>query len=220
MTDNIYTALSKINKSVKAIGKNKDADMGNAGKYKFRGIDDMYNELHTLFSDNEVFILPKINKVDQEVQEKIKTWNGQETKSLQYSTLVEMTFTFTHSGGSSIEATGVGHAIDTSDKGTNKAQSSALKYCLMQMFLIPTEEDKDVENNNNEVGIKKEDKKKLEYMESVSTQQVDMIIALLEGNEIQKKTGYAHYKKIGSNTKIDGGDYDRIKVAIETAYNK
>lgn len=37
----------------------------------------------------------------------------------------------------------VGEAMDSGDKGMNKAMSSALKYALMQMLLIPTKENKD-----------------------------------------------------------------------------
>ena len=152
-TDNkkIYQAMAKVLSQVGAISKSKDADMGPAGKYKFRGIDDMYNALHTHFAENGIFIIPEVTNTEMTVQEKTKVWNGKETKTLQYSCLVTMRFHFVCDDGSSIVATGVGHALDTSDKATNKAQSSALKYCLMQTFLIPTEESKDVEDENNTV---------------------------------------------------------------------
>ena len=45
--------------------------------------------------------------------------------------------------GSYVETTNVGEAADSGDKGMNKAMSIALKYSLLQMFLIPTEEQKD-----------------------------------------------------------------------------
>ena len=217
MTD-IYTALTAINTDMKAIGKNHHADLGTGGKYKFRGIDDMYNELHELFVKHEVVILPRVENVSLEVQEKVKEWNGNVTKSLQYSTVVEMTFVFMTTDGSSVEARGVGHALDSSDKGTNKAQSSALKYCLMQMFLIPTEDDKDVENANNEVAPAKKLQKD-EKLESLSHEQAMKIVEMLSA-EATKKTGYAYYKKIGSKTKIDVADYEMIQEAIKTAYGK
>lgn len=153
MSENkIYQSMIGILSDVEAIGKNRNADMGTAGKYKFRGIDDMYNSLHELFVKHKVFIIPEVLDTTLEVQTKEKVWNNQVTKSLQYSTIVKMKFTFVAEDGSSITATGVGHSLDTSDKGTNKAQSSALKYCLMQTFLIPTNDEKDVENDDNKVG--------------------------------------------------------------------
>jgi len=147
----IYPAMLNILKEVEAIEKSRNADMGGAGRYNFRGIDDMYNALHDLFAKHGVFIIPEVLETKLEVQEKERVYNNQVSKSLQYSTVVTMRFTFVAEDGSSLTATGVGHAIDSSDKGTNKAQSSALKYCLMQTFLIPTQDDKDVENSNNEV---------------------------------------------------------------------
>ena len=143
--------MAKVLSQVGAVSKAKNADMGKAGTYKFRGIDDMYNALHQHFAENGIFIIPEVTHTDLITQEKVKVWNGQESKTLQYSCTVTMKFHFVADDGSSIVATGVGHALDTSDKATNKAQSSALKYCLMQTFLIPTEEAKDVENEDNKV---------------------------------------------------------------------
>ena len=133
--------MAKILKEVDFIGKNKTTTGGSI--FKFRGIDDMYNTLHKSFADNGVFLIPEVLEATVETQEKAD-------KKLQYSSVVKVKFTCFAEDGSSISGIGVGHALDTSDKGTNKAQSSALKYFLMQTFLIPTEEDKDVENSNLE----------------------------------------------------------------------
>ena len=147
--------MANILKDVETIGKDRKADMGNAGKYNFRGIDDMYNSLHDTLAKHEVFIIPEILKSDLQTQEKESTYNGQTKKSLQYSVLLTIKFTFYTTDGSSVSAVGIGHALDTSDKATNIAQSSALKYALMQTFLIPTEEDKDVEVADNKVALAK-----------------------------------------------------------------
>ena len=144
----IYQAMAAILADVDAVSKNRQADMGKAGNYKFRGIDDMYNSLHKSFAKYKVFIIPEILNNVFEVQEREKTYQGNTTKSLQYSSILTVKFTFVSEDGTSISATGIGHALDTSDKATNKAQSSALKYCLMQTFLIPTEDAKDVEVEN------------------------------------------------------------------------
>jgi ERF superfamily len=144
----IYQAMAKILADVDHIGKDRKADMGNAGKYNFRGIDDIYNTLHSSFAKYKVFIIPEIIDSKIEVQEKEKSYNGVVNKSYTYSAILTVKFTFVSEDGSSISAVGIGHALDQSDKSTNKAQSSALKYCLMQAFLIPTEESKDVEVEN------------------------------------------------------------------------
>jgi hypothetical protein len=181
----IYESMIGIISDVQFIGKDNKADMGNAGKYNFRGIDDMYNALHPLFVKHEVFLIPKVLEATMETQVKEKVWNGQTTKSLQYSTTVKMEFTFVAIDGSSITATGIGHALDTSDKGTNKAQSSALKYCLMQTFLIPTEEDKDVEKENNQIAEAEKLKKLKEFKEKLE-KIASEIIEKLEKENIDK----------------------------------
>jgi len=159
----IYQAMARILADVDHIGKDRQADMGGAGKYKFRGIDDMYNALHSSFAKYKVFIIPEIIESKIELQEKEKTYNGVTTKTYATSALLTVKFTFVSEDGTSIAAVGIGHALDTSDKATNKAQSAALKYCLMQTFLIPTEESKDVEDENTPVS-KPASKPKAQYV--------------------------------------------------------
>jgi len=192
----IYKSMIGVLTDVDHIGKNNKADMGNGGKYNFRGIDDMYNSLHSLFVKHQVFLIPKVLETTLEIQEKEKVYNGQTTRSLQYSSIVKMEFTFTAIDGSSVTATGIGHAIDTSDKGTNKAQSSALKYCLMQTFLIPTVEDKDVEKENNQMAkAKKQEEennqiakaKKQEEAKNQIINQANLLVTKIDKNEKLQK---------------------------------
>lgn len=129
----IYVKIANILKETKAITKSeKNQQQG----FKFRGIDNVMNELHELFSRNEVFIL-------QEVKE--FTTENRPTKSGGTNTFTRATITFRYmtTDGSFVETTNVGEAMDSGDKGMNKAMSIALKYSLLQMFLIPTEEQKD-----------------------------------------------------------------------------
>lgn len=149
----IYTALATILKEIDPIKKDRKADMGFAGKYNFRGIDDLYNTLHSAFAENQVFILPEILVENSQIVEKEK--NGGKTYSKHVT--LQIRYRFIADDGSEVSSVGIGEAIDSSDKATNKAQSSALKYVLMQMFLIPTEEKKDVEDDNNQVAPPKKE---------------------------------------------------------------
>jgi hypothetical protein len=129
----IYKRLALIMKSVGAIGKTRrNAQQG----FAFRGIDDVMNELHNAFAENEVVILPFIE--GYETQER-PTKSG----SMQTFIRAKIKFTFVTVDGSSVSTTIVGEAMDMGDKAMNKALSIALKYALLQMFLIPTEEMKD-----------------------------------------------------------------------------
>ena len=101
------------------------------------------NGLHDLFAKNRVIILNEV--LDYTVTEKVteKTYNGQKTVSILYYTRAKIKFHFLAVDGSEVTTTNVGEAMDSGDKGMNKAMSAALKYALLQMFLIPTAEEKD-----------------------------------------------------------------------------
>jgi hypothetical protein len=59
--------------------------------------------------------------------------------------------TFYAPDGSSVVATTVGEAMDSGDKSCNKAMSAAMKYAYIELFCIPTVDDKDTENESPEV---------------------------------------------------------------------
>lgn len=141
MGDNqIYIKIANILKETKAISKTeKNQQQG----FKFRGIDNVMNELHELFSKNEVFIL-------QEVQEWSTTDRPTKSGGLNTFTRAKIKFRYMTTDGSFVETTNVGEAMDSGDKGMNKAMSVALKYSLLQMFLIPTDEPKDPDTHTLE----------------------------------------------------------------------
>lgn len=137
----IYAALAKANKAIGAIAKgNTNQQQG----FKFRGIDDVYNELHSILADCEIFIIPEI--VSYDVTER-QGRNG----SVLLFTRATIRHHFTTSDGSSITTVVVGEAMDSGDKGMNKTMSIALKYALLQLFTIPTREDKDPDANRYEL---------------------------------------------------------------------
>lgn len=145
MVINIYKALDNIMQEIEAIGKNKTNQMQG---YKFRGIDDMYNALQPLFKKNHVFITS--NVLESKREERITTKGG----TLIY-TIAKCQFKFFTTDGSFVESILEGEAMDSGDKSTNKAMSTALKYALMQMFLIPTEEVLDTEYESHKIQPKK-----------------------------------------------------------------
>lgn len=129
----IYQALAKANKEIGAIAKGQ---LNQQQKFKFRGIDDVYNELHPILADCEIFIIPEV--VNYEVTN-IPNKNG----GVNIYTRATIKHHFTTSDGSSVTTTTIGEAMDNGDKGMNKAMSISLKYALFQLFTIPTEEAKD-----------------------------------------------------------------------------
>lgn len=129
----IYEALASVMEETKAIGK---TERNTTQNFMFRGIDNVMNELHGLFAKHKVFILPEV--VSYDVAEKVTTRGA-----ILYYTRAKVLYHFVTTDGSEVSTTTIGEAMDSGDKGMNKAMSIALKYALMQMLLIPTQEDKD-----------------------------------------------------------------------------
>lgn len=125
----IHLAMIAILGDIEAIAKSRE----NSGQgFKFRGIDDILNELHPIFRAHGVYILPGIaNKTSRDAGA---------TKSGTVITRSEVTmrYTFIASDGSSVTAEMPGEGLDSNDKATPKAVSMALKSTLIQTFLIPT----------------------------------------------------------------------------------
>lgn len=133
MEGKIYSALGKINAEVGAIGKDQtNTQQG----FKFRGIDDFMNTLHGLFAKHNVIILPSETEA---IQERIDYVDSYGKPKMQFRSRIHFVFTFVSTeDGSSVTADGWGESADNGDKGYNKCKSIALKYVLMQVFLVPT----------------------------------------------------------------------------------
>jgi len=140
----IFEKIPAIMADMQAIGKNRKNE---AQKYSFRGVDDVYNEAHDVFTKHKVFTVPTVLDAHHE-----------ERKSRSGGVLIyriyTIKYTFYAEDGSFIEATVVGEGMDSGDKAGNKAMSVAHKYALLQVLLIPTDEPKDPENESHQVDDK------------------------------------------------------------------
>jgi hypothetical protein len=129
----IIKASVELMKKVGAIGKNNTADMGKKGKYKFRGIDDVYNAVQSGLIECGIVCTP--NYSDPVREERETKYGG----ALIYTTVAgEFTFYCTEDG-SHLTVRTVGEAMDTGDKSTNKAMSAAYKYAMFQFLCIPVD---------------------------------------------------------------------------------
>lgn len=133
----IFRKIPEIMGKVWSIGKDRE---NKEQKYKFRWIDDLYNALNKHLAEAGVFIT---SEIIERIRAERQTRNGW----VLFYTSLRMKFKFFAPDGSFVESTTEGEAMDSGDKSTNKAMSVAYKYALMQIFCIPTEEDKDPEND-------------------------------------------------------------------------
>lgn len=149
MAEKIYGAIVATMKDIGAVGKDQTNTFD---KYKFRGIDDVYNALSPAMTKNGIFVVPEVLKMEQEDR---TTQKG----GTQIHTILNMKYTFYAEDGSNVVAVVVGEAMDRSDKSVNKAMSAAFKYACFQTFCIPTEEMKDADAESPEAGNKVERQK-------------------------------------------------------------
>lgn len=143
----IYGAMASIMKATGAISKDRKNQQGSG--YMFRGIDDVYNSVHSILADNGVFCTPEVLETKREE----RTSNS--GANLIY-TMVKVKYTFWAQDGSSVTAITIGEGFDSGDKSSNKAMSGAQKYLFLQTFCIPTKEEKDSENETPEVAPRQE----------------------------------------------------------------
>lgn len=138
----IFGKMAAMMKDVQKIGKDRENPQQ---KYKFRGIDDVYNSLHEVFAKHGVFTVPIV--LDAKHEERQSKAGG-----ILIYRIFTIQYTFFAEDGSSIEAVVIGEGMDSGDKAGNKALSVAHKYALLQVLMIPTDDPKDSEIETPEVG--------------------------------------------------------------------
>jgi hypothetical protein len=129
----IFQQIPKVMAEIEAVSKSRD---NKAQGFKFRGIDDVINEVSAKLSKHRLFVVPEVL---EERREERQTKTG----GVSTYVILKIKYTLFAEDGSSISAVMIGEGADSGDKASNKAQSIALKYFLLQVFAIPTEEAKD-----------------------------------------------------------------------------
>lgn len=144
-TPKVYSAILSAMNDIGSIGKHrKNAQQG----YSFRGVDDVLNSLQPVLIKNNLLIIP--NVISQNITEHPSKSGG-----TLFRVICEMKFSVVSVlDGSRLETTFIGEAMDSGDKATNKAMSTAYKYFAFQLFCIPTDEVKDTETDSPEVAKK------------------------------------------------------------------
>jgi hypothetical protein len=137
----IFRAIPLAMSQMEAVAKSRNnAQQG----FKYRGIDDIYNELHSILANVGVFTVPKVLSITRNER-------AAKTGGVLMFTTLEIEYKFYAVDGSFIEAKVIGEGMDSGDKSSNKAMAVAHKYALLQVFAIPTEDDKDPDAQSHEV---------------------------------------------------------------------
>ena len=179
----IYQKMGAIMREINPIPKGqRNTQQG----YDFRGIDDIFAELHNLFAKHGVFVLPNLLKEETEEREADYIKDGKTVKRVvRTSKALVQYFFVSESDGSEVSATSMGEAADYGDKASNKAQTFAIKNTLINIFLIPTKEKKDGDFDSYEYKPKQ---KTSSYSTTATTrQQPDLSEKLEKGKKLYKE---------------------------------
>jgi hypothetical protein len=147
----VYEAIAAVTGKLAKTGISKD-QVNTFDKYKFRGIDDVYNAVARHLADAKLCVIPRV--VSRQITER----ESQKGGALFY-VVVEVDYDIVSAvDGSRHTAHVVGEAMDRGDKATNKAMSAAFKYLCLQLFCIPTEGDNDADAQTHEVAASRDTK--------------------------------------------------------------
>lgn len=140
-TPQIFKKISDIMKQIGAIGKDrKNQQQG----FNFRGIDDVYNELHPRLAEHGVFSTTEV------MEERREDRTSAKGSALIY-VILKIKYTFFAEDGSFVHVVVIGEGMDSGDKASNKAMAIAHKYALLQLFAIPTQEAKDPDGESHDL---------------------------------------------------------------------
>lgn len=145
------TIISKMIQVMKDIGPvSKDQKNVQQG-FKFRGIDQFVNALHPALVKNGVLMFPReARPTTYELKDVVRS-TGKAGVDKHVS--VAMEYDFYAEDGSKLTVGPIpAEAVDSGDKGTNKALSAALKYALIQTFSVPTTDMAEADLETVEIG--------------------------------------------------------------------
>lgn len=136
MSENIFTAVNEIMKSVGYVKKQRASGLN----YTFAGETALIEALRPEMVENGIFCYVRDYHVISE--EPYTTAKGTEMQNVR----IKANIVFNHApSGTEIVVCALGEGADTSDKATNKAMTGAYKYALRQTFCIETGDDPDKE---------------------------------------------------------------------------
>jgi ERF superfamily len=135
----IHRAIVRAMQRLTKIAKNRETSGGE--KFSYRGIEDAMSALQPVLIDIGLHINMSVVSVD---------YDSKESKSGNFQTVCFMRMRFDLicvEDGSSITSEVASEGVDVSDKASNKALSNCLKYWIFQLFMIPTKEMRDSEDD-------------------------------------------------------------------------
>lgn len=141
-TKKIHAAMAAVMKAIEPVAKGrKNPQQG----YNFRGIADITKACQRLMAENGIHVVPW--RVIRERRCVRQTSKGGDM----HHVVQRIEWRFYADDGSHVSCVTTGEAMDMGDKASNKANSAAFKYALINAFCIPEDDpDADTENSSPE----------------------------------------------------------------------
>lgn len=126
----IYQTIIAVMRDVRAVGKDGWNKQQN---FNFRGIDGVMNAVGPAMRDNGLMVFP----LSVEKEHNVGT---SKTGGALHLHRLHVTFRFANEDGETLDVEVPSESMDSSDKGTAKAMSVALRIALLQTLALPTED--------------------------------------------------------------------------------
>jgi len=198
----VYERIAAVQGALAKHGIGKDS-VNSFDKYKFRGIDAVYNALAPLLAEHGLCVLPRI--IERDVQER----QSRKGEPMFYVTVTaEFDFVAAEDGSTHTVRT-YGEAMDRSDKATNKAMSAAYKYAAFMAFAIPTEGDNDADASTPEVAAAEQVR--------VPDAEMALLTNLVQATSSNVPALLKHLRIVlpdNNLTFLSQDDYERVKAAL------
>lgn len=142
----VYQAISAVQKGLSAVGIAKERVTQAQGRYKYRGIDDVYAALSTLLPEHGLCILPRM--IEKTTAERTGSGGG-----AVFYTTIKVDFDLVSTEDGSVHTVSAyGEAMDSGDKSCGKAMSYAYKSMAFMVFSIPIDgQDNDPDQHGHTV---------------------------------------------------------------------
>lgn len=202
---NIYQSITAAMADIEPIAKGRRNQQQG---FQFRGIDDIMNELQPVLKNYGLFVVPEVLSMQREERET-------KSKSTLLYSILTIKYTFYASDGSSVSAVVIGEGMDSGDKASNKAMAVAMKYALLQVFCIPTEDAKDPDEESHQVVTNQPQQKPAPQQQQKPAQDGKAVAeAHKKCGEIAKELGISDAEKKDINNK-HGGNLFSVLAELE-----
>jgi len=149
----LIKAVIKAMSEIDNVEKNLNVGTGGSS-YKGVADKDVRSAMRKILINNGLVMIPievepkvTVSEWDQEEE-----WNGKKSTKHKTQVLTEVVtkYNLMHTSGESMIVAGYGHGVDSQDKSAGKATTYALKYALLNTFLVPTGDIDDTDNTHSD----------------------------------------------------------------------